>query len=77
MFAEVTFERYRKSTRRERFLDERNRVVSWRIGRRNCAVLSQGRIGLDVLTQFESLLLSVRGTSMRTLSLERGGGAGE
>jgi len=28
-FAEVTFEPYRKSTRRERFLDEMNRVVPW------------------------------------------------
>jgi len=28
-FAEVTFERYRKSTRRERFLDEMNRIVPW------------------------------------------------
>lgn len=28
-FAEVTFERYRKSTRRERFFDEMNRVVPW------------------------------------------------
>jgi IS5 family transposase len=28
-FAEVTFEQYRKSTRRERFLDEMNRVVPW------------------------------------------------
>ncbi len=27
--AEVTFEPYRKSTRRERFLDEINRVVPW------------------------------------------------
>ncbi len=27
--AEVTFEHYRKPTRRERFLDEMNRVVSW------------------------------------------------
>jgi IS5 family transposase len=27
--AEVTFEQYRKSTRRERFLDEMNRVVLW------------------------------------------------
>ena len=26
-FAEMTFEQYRKSTRRERFLDEMNRVV--------------------------------------------------
>jgi IS5 family transposase len=26
-FAEVTFEQYRKPTRRERFLDEMNRVV--------------------------------------------------
>ena len=29
-FAEMTFEQYRKSTRRERFLDEMNRVVPWR-----------------------------------------------
>jgi len=28
-FADVTFEPYRKSTRRERFLDEMNRVVPW------------------------------------------------
>ncbi|HEX6727329.1 MAG TPA: IS5 family transposase [Nitrospira sp.] len=28
-FAEVSFERYRKPTRRERFLDEMNRVVPW------------------------------------------------
>jgi len=28
-FAEVTFEQYRKSTRRERFLEEMNRVVPW------------------------------------------------
>lgn len=28
-FAEVTFEQYGKSTRRERFLDEMNRVVPW------------------------------------------------
>ena len=28
-FAEVTFEQYRKRTRRERFLDEMNRVVPW------------------------------------------------
>jgi IS5 family transposase len=28
-FAEVSFEQYRKSTRRERFLDEMNRVVPW------------------------------------------------
>ena len=28
-FAEMTFEQYRKSTRRERFLDEMNRVVPW------------------------------------------------
>jgi len=28
-FAEGTFEQYRKSTRRERFLDEMNRVVPW------------------------------------------------
>src|SRR5574337_2146334 len=28
-FAEVTFEQYRKPTRRERFLDEINRVVPW------------------------------------------------
>jgi IS5 family transposase len=28
-FAEVTFDQYRKSTRRERFLDEMNRVVPW------------------------------------------------
>ena len=28
-FAEVPFEQYRKSTRRERFLDEMNRVVPW------------------------------------------------
>ena len=28
-FAEATFEPYRKSTRRERFLDEMNRVVPW------------------------------------------------
>jgi IS5 family transposase len=28
-FAEVSFERYRKQTRRERFLDEMNRVVPW------------------------------------------------
>jgi hypothetical protein len=27
--AEVTFEQYRKPTRRERFLDEMNRVVPW------------------------------------------------
>lgn len=29
-FAEATFEPYRKSTRRERFLDAMNRVVPWR-----------------------------------------------
>lgn len=29
-FAEVTFEQYRKSTRRERFLDEMDRVIPWR-----------------------------------------------
>lgn len=29
-FAEVTFERYRKPTRRERFLEERDRVIPWR-----------------------------------------------
>jgi transposase, IS5 family len=29
-FAEATFEPYRKATRRERFLDEMNRVVPWR-----------------------------------------------
>jgi len=28
-FAEATFEQYRKTTRRERFLDEMNRVVPW------------------------------------------------
>ena len=28
-FAEVSFEQYRKPTRRERFLDEMNRVVPW------------------------------------------------
>lgn len=28
-FAEATFEQYRKATRRERFLDEMNRVVPW------------------------------------------------
>ncbi|HSQ91124.1 MAG TPA: IS5 family transposase [Nitrospiraceae bacterium] len=28
-FTEVTFEQYRKPTRRERFLDEMNRVVTW------------------------------------------------
>ena len=28
-FAEVPFKHYRKSTRRERFLDEMNRVVPW------------------------------------------------
>ncbi|MBX3307421.1 MAG: transposase [Nitrospira sp.] len=28
-FAEITFEQYRKPTRRERFLDEMNRVVPW------------------------------------------------
>ena len=28
-FAEVSFERYRKPTRRERFLDEMNRIVPW------------------------------------------------
>ena len=28
-FAEATFEQYRKPTRRERFLDEMNRVVPW------------------------------------------------
>ncbi len=28
-FAEVSFERYRKPTRRERFLDEMNRMVPW------------------------------------------------
>ncbi len=28
-FAKVTFEQYRKPTRRERFLDEMNRVVPW------------------------------------------------
>jgi transposase, IS5 family len=28
-FAEVTFEHYRKPTRRERFLDEMNRVGPW------------------------------------------------
>lgn len=28
-FAEASFEQYRKSTRRERFLDEMNRVVPW------------------------------------------------
>ena len=28
-FAEVTFEQYRKPTRRERFLDEMTRVVPW------------------------------------------------
>ena len=28
-FADASFERYRKSTRRERFLDEMNRVVPW------------------------------------------------
>jgi transposase, IS5 family len=28
-FADVTFEQYRKPTRRERFLDEMNRVVPW------------------------------------------------
>ncbi len=29
-FAEATFERYRKSTRRERFLDEMDHVIPWR-----------------------------------------------
>lgn len=29
-FAEVTFEQYRKATRRERFLDEMDRVIPWR-----------------------------------------------
>ena len=28
-FAEIPFERYRKSTRREQFLNEMNRVVPW------------------------------------------------
>lgn len=28
-FAEITFEQYRKPTRRERFFDEMNRVVPW------------------------------------------------
>ncbi len=28
-FVDVTFEQYRKPTRRERFLDEMNRVVPW------------------------------------------------
>ena len=28
-FADVSVEQYRKSTRRERFLDEMNRVVPW------------------------------------------------
>jgi hypothetical protein len=28
-FAEATFEQYRKPTRRERFLEEMNRVVPW------------------------------------------------
>lgn len=28
-FAEVTFEQYRKPTRRERFLDEMARVIPW------------------------------------------------
>lgn len=28
-FGEVSFEQYRKPTRRERFLDEMNRVVPW------------------------------------------------
>ena len=28
-FADASFEQYRKSTRRERFLDEMNRVVPW------------------------------------------------
>jgi IS5 family transposase len=28
-FAEASFEQYRKPTRRERFLDEMNRVVPW------------------------------------------------
>lgn len=28
-FADVTFEQYREPTRRERFLDEMNRVVPW------------------------------------------------
>lgn len=28
-FAEVTFEQYRKPTRREQFLNEMNRVVPW------------------------------------------------
>ncbi|MEK9139738.1 MAG: IS5/IS1182 family transposase, partial [Nitrospirota bacterium] len=28
-FAEVPFEQYRKSTRREQFLSEMNRVVPW------------------------------------------------
>jgi IS5 family transposase len=28
-FAEVTFEQYRKPTRREQFLGEMNRVVPW------------------------------------------------
>ncbi len=28
-FADVSFERYRKPTRRERFLEEMNRVVPW------------------------------------------------
>ena len=32
-FAEVTFEQYRKPTRRERFLDEMNRVVPWAVSR--------------------------------------------
>ncbi len=29
VFAKVMFEQYRKPTRRERFLDEMNRVVPW------------------------------------------------
>jgi IS5 family transposase len=33
-FAEATFEQYRKSTRRERFLAEMNRVVPWANWRR-------------------------------------------
>ena len=29
-FAEVSFERYRKPTRRERFLDEMDHVIPWK-----------------------------------------------
>lgn len=28
-FAEISFEQYRKQTRRKRFLDEMNRIVPW------------------------------------------------